>query len=486
MPAVSRWRRTVAIGVAIAVAVIGLGAQPASAAVEGNKAYNGYAHDLKIYNALGVLDSGPVSAAGIGCSDRAPLFYSVGLADVSLGGVQLGTSTTTSQGSKSGTVQTVTSTFQATGLVMPLLLGLDLRADAITVKSTVTYDTSNQTFTNSSSMNVTNLTVRNGLLPPVISVNGIVGPDTAAIDIPNVATIGLHATEAFGGNAAGLMGKMNTGISVQLLGSTVSVAIGETWAALYGEPDETWLFGAGEGASVRTTDDLLTAGPLVTAQVPCAGGDPVQSTVASVALPGDLGSLGAVTSTGEGTHSGLNGVAETSSEVAGVNLVNGLVTADVVSSTSRAESTDGGQTVSKSGTTSTFANLNVAGIPVSADTPLNTVIQLPAGLGYVVVNGRTTFQAGVETLPLVVHLNPVGVTPAIDIVVARSFAFVLGPNTSDAAAAKVSALMSDDARQSIISEELVNGELGKSGNVPKGLAKGWDKEKPAKDGNHKK
>lgn len=473
--------RKLAIVLAISVATIGFGAQPAWAAIEGNKTINGYAHDIKVYNALGVLDSGPVAAAGVGCSDRAPLFYSVGLANVSLAGVTLGTSNTTSQASKSGNVQTVTSTYQATGVNMPLLLGLALKADAITVTSTVTYDTVAKTFTNSSSMNVTNLTVRNGLLPPVISINGIVAPDSAPINIPGVATIGFHMTKLFGSDAAGLMGKMNTGISVQVLGQTVSVAIGETYAALYGEADQNWLFGAGEGVTVATSDETLKVGPLVTAQVPCAGGDPVQSTLASVTLPGSIGSLGAITSTAVGSHAGLNGSATTSSEVAGVNLAGGLVTADVVSSTSHAQTADGGQSVSTTGTSSTFTNLQIAGVPISVDTPANTVIQLPTGLGYVVVNARTTFASGVETIPLVVHLNPAGVTPAIDISVARSFAFVLGPNTSDAAAAAAMSLMGDESLQSAVSTEVTKGSLSKSGAAPKGLAKGWGK---AKGGKH--
>ena len=485
MPAISHLGRKLAIALAISVAAIGFGAQPASAAAEGNKAINGYSHDVKVYNALGVLNSGPVAAAGVGCSDRAPLFYSVGIANVALGGVTLGTSNTTSQASKVGTVQTVTSTYQASGVNMPLLLGLALKADAITVTSTVSYDTAAGTFTNASSMNVTNLTVRNGLLPPVISLNGIVAPDSALIDIPGVATIGFHMTDLYGSNAVGLMGKMNTGISVQILGQTVSTAIGETYSALYGTPDQNWLFGAGEGLTVATSDELLKVGPLVTAQVPCAGGAPVESTVAGVTLPGDLGSLGAVTSTAEGEHSGLNGTATTTSEVAGVNLLDGLITADVVSSTSNAETTDGGQTVSKTGTASTLTNLVVAGVPVSVDTPINTVIQLPAGLGYVVVNARTTFTSGVETIPLVVHVNPVAVTPAIDIVVARSFAFVLGPNTSEAAAAKAMAMMSDETRLTGIADELTKGELAESGAAPKGLAKGWHKDKNKNKGGGK-
>lgn len=473
MPEISHLGRKLALVLALSVATVGFGAQPASAAVEGNKTFNGYSHDIKVYAAGGALNAGPVAAAGVGCSDQAPLYYSVGLANVALAGVTLGTSNTTSQATKTGDVQTVTSTYQATGVRMPLLGLIELKADAITVTSTVNYDTAAHTFTNSSTMNVTNLKAGSTVpgVPPIISVNGIVAPDAGLLNVPGVATIGLHSTQVLGSDAAGVMGKMNRGISVQILGQTVSTVIGETYAALYGETDQNWLFGAGEGVTVATSDQTLAVGPLVTAQVPCAGGDLVSASLPSVTLPGTLGSLGAVTSTAVGDRSGLSGSATTTSQVAGVNLLGGTVTADVVSSNSHAETSNGGQTVSTTGTSS-FANLVVAGVPVSVDTPVNTVIQLPAGVGYVVVNGRTDYAVGVETIPLVVHVNAVGPTPAIDIVVARSYAVVLGPTTNDAAAAKAMTLLDEATLQSSIAND-----LGQSGVAPKGLAKGWEKGK---------
>jgi hypothetical protein len=472
----SRGRRHVAAVLALALAVVGFSAQPAAAAAEGNKAINGYAHDVKIYNALGVLTGGPVSAAGVGCSDRAPLTYSNQIAAVSLGGVSLGTSKTKSQATKVGNVQTVTSTFEATALNMPLLLDIGITADAITVTSTVTYDTVAQTFTNSSTMNVVNLKVAGPFGIPTLGVwNGAVDPNEGLV-VPNVATIALHATETYGSDAAGVVGKMNRGISVQLLGDTVSTAIGETYAALYDDVDQNWLFGAGEGLTVSTSDDLLAVGPLV----PCSGGDPVSNSLASVDL-GTLGSTGVVTSTAEGNRDGSTGYATTSSEVANLSLLTGgLVTADAVGSTSHVETANGGQSVTKT-STSTFVDLVVAGVPVAADPAVNTYIGLPAGLGYVVLNSRTDFASGVYTVPLVVHLNHVGPTPAVDILVADSYAFVLGPNTGDAAFEGAMKFMSDQGLQDATTDE-----VGKSGVAPKGIAKGWFKNHPAKGkGNNK-
>lgn len=474
MPAISHLGRKLAIVLAISVAAIGFGAQPASAAIEGNKAINGYAHDIKIYNALGVLTGGPISAAGVGCSDKAPLTYSNQVAAVSLGGVSLGTSKTKSEATKVGNVQTVTSTFEATNLNMPLLLDIGITADVIKVTSTVTYDTVAETFTNTSTMNVTNLRVAGPFGIPTLGVwNGNVDPNEGLV-VPNVATIALHAAETYGSDAAGVVGKMNRGISVQLLGSTVSTAIGETYAALYDDVDQNWLFGAGEGLTVSTSDDLLAVGPLVTAQVPCSGGDPVSNSLASVDL-GALGSTGLVTSTAEGNRDGLTGYATTSSEVENLSLLTGgLVTADAIGSTSHAETANGGQSITKT-SESTFVNLVVAGVPIAANPAVNTYIELPAGLGYVVLNSRTDFASGVYTVPLVVHLNPVGPTPAVDILVADSYAFVLGPNTGDAAFEGAMAFMSDESLRVATSDE-----IGKSGVAPKGIAKGWFKNHPGK------
>lgn len=459
------WRQFAVATIACAVIFTYTGA-PAHAALLGLKTINGYAHDVKVYAANGALTAGPVSAAGVGCSDRPPLYYADGVANVSVGGVTLGTSNTVSQASLSGTVETVTSTFSATGVNIPLLLSMSLKADAITVTSTVTYDTSSNAFTNSSAMTVTNLTVGAPLVPPVISINGVVAPDQAAISIPGVATIGFHQTQLLGSAAAGVQGKMATGIKLQIAGSTLNVSVGETYAALYGATDQNWMFGAGNGAQVQTSDSTLAVGPLVTSQLPCSGGGPVTASLPSVTLPGTLGTLGAISTSAQGSRSDLNATATTTAQAAGVNLVGGLVTADAVGSQSQVSTTDGGATISTAGTSSTLTNLVVAGVPVAVNPAINTIIPLP-GLGYVVVNGRTNYPSGVETIPLVVHLDPAGATPAIDIVVARSYAVILGPNSSTATTASTRAALSDGLMQTSITKDLSTGSLAKAGLKPK-------------------
>ncbi|MEO7446766.1 MAG: choice-of-anchor P family protein, partial [Humibacillus sp.] len=163
-----------------AALITGMTAASAQSAptLQGNKAYSGYAHDIKTYVG-GAVTSGPVVAAGVGCSDRAPLYFQDSAANVSFAGVSLATDLTKSEGLKSGTVQTNRSTFDATYVNLPIVTnGLKLTADAITVVSTTNYDTAAGTFTTSSSMNVTNLKVQDNLLPAIITINGAVGANT--------------------------------------------------------------------------------------------------------------------------------------------------------------------------------------------------------------------------------------------------------------------------------------------------------------------
>lgn len=398
----------------------------ASAAGPGNKTYSGYSHDIKVGAVGGTITAGPIVAAGVGCSDRATLFFQDDGANVTLGGVTLGAVTTKSEGLKSGAVQETRSTFQASGVNIPLGIG-SLTADTITVVSKTFYDTTAQTFSTTSTMTVANLVIRlSPVGPTVVQLNGTINPNTG-INVPGLATVMLHSSEDLGGDIYGAMSNMAAALNIQLLGATTSVTVGEVYSLLYGETDQTFMFGEGQGLTVHALDDVLRVGPLVTAQLPCYGNGGVTSNVAGVGgLAASLGSVGVIESTATGTRSGLSADAETTSSVAGVNLLDGLITADVIGSSAHVTTSDGGQTVSTSGSSTTLANLTVAGAVISADTPDNTVINLPGGLGYVVVNAKTSFGVGIEVIPLVVHVNAVNA----DIVIARSYALLLGPEIS--------------------------------------------------------
>lgn len=440
----------------------------AAPAAAGNKAYSGYSHDIKAYVInTGAVTAGPVVAAGVGCSDRATLFYQDEGVGVTLAGVNLGAVTTTSSGLKSGTVQETRSVFQATGVDIPIATA-SLTADTITITSSTFYDTAAGTFTTSSSMTVANLDIKlTPIGPTIVHLNGTVAPNFG-LTVPGVAEVVLHGSQTVGSPSFGAVGQASEAIKIELLGGVTSTRVGEVYSSLYGETDQTWMFGEGQGLTVRALDDALRVGPLVTAQLPCYGNGGVTSSVLGVGgLPASLGTVGAVESTATGTRSGASSDATTTSRVAGVNLLEGVVTADAVGSTSHVSTTDGAQTVSKAGSGSELVNLVVAGVPVDVNTPKNTVINLPAGLGYVVVNAQTEFAAGIEIIPLVVHVNAVNA----DIVVARSFALLLGPDMSNGALRQAQRFLdsqqTDEQKLETDQRPLKDGTLKKLGLTPK-------------------
>lgn len=456
-------------GLLFSVSAGAAGAGSRSAAeLPGNKAFSGYSHDIKAYVLnTGAVTSGPVVAAGVGCSDRATLFFQDAGADVSLAGVDLGAVTTTSQGLKSGSVQETRSSFTAAGVNIPIATA-SLTADAITVTSSTFYDTATGAFTTSSSMNVTNLDIKLTPVGPTIAhLNGTVTPNTG-ITIPSIAEVVLHQAQTVGSAAGGAVGQASNALAIELLGGVTSTHVGEVYSSLYGQADQIWMFGEGQGVGVRALDDAVKVGPLVTAQLPCYGNGGVTGEVLGVnGLPASIGTLGAVKSTATGDRSGLSSDAVTTSQVAGVNLLGGVITADAVSSRSQVSTTDGAQTVSKAGSGSVLTNLVVAGTPIAADAPPNTMITLPAGLGHVIINAQNTFAAGIEIIPLVVHVNAINA----DVVVARSYAILLGPETGNFAMKQAKSFLSKELspEEKLSTDQKVfkDGTMQKLGLVPK-------------------
>jgi hypothetical protein len=126
------------------------------------------------------------------------------------------------------------------------------------------------------------------------------------------------------------------------------------------------------------------------------------------------------------------------------------VTADTVSSTSHVTTSDGATTVSKTGSGSVFANLKIGGVTINPLSAPNTFVALP-GVGYVIVNAQTTYTLGIEIIPLVVHVNAtnsLGLPAAIDVLVARSYAILLGPGAAPAATRQATSFLQNGTTKS--------------------------------------
>jgi hypothetical protein len=164
---------------------------------------------------------------------------------------------------------------------------------------------------------------------------------------------------------------------------------------------------SGEAVALKANALGISLALSDTGALPSTGGN-LNTSVASVNL---LGLVSAdtlrSTSSGSGTSS------QSQSELQSVNLLNGLVAADVVKSNSSA--TCSGSTAAVSGN-SEIVGLVVAGQSVLVSSP-NVALSLPGGIS-VIVNQRTSSPSGNTGSMTVNALHITG--PGIDIVVASA------------------------------------------------------------------
>jgi hypothetical protein len=139
--------------------------------------------------------------------------------------------------------------------------------------------------------------------------------------------------------------------------------------------------GSGFGSSVRTLAGT-TQSPVAT--LPAEGGYATgEAETFDVASLVEARSLTAVTSGSGGESAG----AQTVSELENVNVLNGLVRADIV--TAIASSYAGSDGAASNGDGSGFVNLVVNGNSITTDVAPNTRIDIPL-VGYVILNEQTT------------------------------------------------------------------------------------------------
>jgi hypothetical protein len=134
---------------------------------------------------------------------------------------------------------------------------------------------------------------------------------------------------------------------------------------------------------------------------------------------------GAIAADTNGTTGPSSADAESTATVSQLNVLAGLITADVV--TAQSTSTCDGTTASSSAAGTTLANLVVAGVPIPVLPPPNTVIPINVPLvasGAVAINEQIAGGNGTTTSSLTVNLLHIQVSTlvlgAIDIVIASA------------------------------------------------------------------
>jgi hypothetical protein len=125
--------------------------------------------------------------------------------------------------------------------------------------------------------------------------------------------------------------------------------------------------------------DVVVSGPSALVTLPCPGTDGavLTNSIDELSVPPVL-STGLAVTTAKGTVSPTLSTGKTTAAIFGINLVGGLITADVVKAVAIVKNNGTTVTVSDQGTK--FVNLVVNGIPIVGEVAPNTVLDLP-GVG---------------------------------------------------------------------------------------------------------
>lgn len=273
------------------------------------------------------------------------------------------------------------------------LLGGMIKADAVET-DVITTGIPGQPLTSEGATKYVNLRIVGVDLPVNI-------PKNYKVQIPGVATIVINASysqELDGG----ILTHTGYGLGIWLLNPYQGAPTGSTIIlnpTFAGMAPPVPVEQPTVGGFAYGTQVLASAGSEVKGQVGktanvgvppgSSGGRTGTNTTASVKVPNVL-NLGAVTSTS--TSFAEPGFAEvkTTNEIVGVNLFNGVITADALKVVSMSKFENGALTRSMK---FTFVNLVVAGTPIDVNVAPNTTINV-AGLGKVVINDQIkTFNA---------------------------------------------------------------------------------------------
>lgn len=131
--------------------------------------------------------------------------------------------------------------------------------------------------------------------------------------------------------------------------------------------------------------------------------------------------VGVITDSVSGTNTTAGASAQATSTIAGINLLNGLITADVLTAHAAATALTGHASVV--GGASKLSNLVINGKPMPLDEDPNTVILIP-NIATITINQviTTPFSITVRALDITL-LRPLGLLPAgVEIQVANAFA----------------------------------------------------------------
>lgn len=310
------------------------------------------------------INSGPTSLVALGCSDNADVLHTNTLASLNVPTV-LSTGVLDTSIATTATPSTVTT---ADVHDLNVLDGL-ITATEVKSVSTTSKDASGFHLSSAGST-FANLVVAG------VPITVTPAPNTT-IALLGVGTVVLNEQIAETHQKAANLTVNMIHVHATLLNGDIVVAHAKSGL---GKPVQTGLLG---GHAYATKADvaggLLISGPTALVGIPCLStkGNVHTNTLVGITIPGILSS-GTATDTAQGMDNSTAATAATTSTIQALNVLSGLVTADVVKAAATATKPSGG-TVTLSDAGSSLANLTVAGVPIAADTHANTKITL-AGL----------------------------------------------------------------------------------------------------------
>jgi hypothetical protein len=343
-----------------------------------------------------------------------------------------------------GIVSSGTLTANSTGSIGPLsasatskaaveqvniLNGL-VTADAVIAMASCTGDGALATCT-AVGTTILNLTVNS------VNLGNVIPPPNTMITVPLVGTVILNE-QTTGGDGVTTASLTVNLIHVVLSGilGTGDIIVGQAHADVDFAPvavdpcacpqPQNGVSGEAYGSEIALDSVAVERNPrsLLSSQ-----GGSATAGAASINVPGTLSS-GTVSTSTTGSISPSSASAQSESDVESLDVLSGLVTADVLDAV--ASCSGDGTTASCSAVGTTFVNLVVNGNPVAANPPANTTIAVPGGV--VIVNQQITSGTGTTTAALTVNLVHImlGGSPAGDVIVASAHAdvdFTLPPVT---------------------------------------------------------
>jgi hypothetical protein len=418
MPQIGRFRSSVfslpVLAVFGLVLMIALSSTPSFANSVDTQSYVGTAYGTAAFvgNTVLVGQTAPVTLGGTCGTSQQPLNVPGNAAGVNLPPIVSGGAVNTDVASSAQSAQASADTTS-----ISLLAGL-ITAQGINAVSTTTLQ-SNGTFQVSSAGSTFNHLVILGHV-----YNGSV-PANTRVNLPLIGYIVLNEqtsniTNALANLTVNMIHIHITNLNILGLQVGTEVVVSSATSGMLNVYAPAILNGQSFGTEVL--GNLLSSAPTAPVILPCLGtnGTVMTNTVASINLPAILTS-GTVTNTGESDLTNSSSSGRTTSMVQGLNLLSGLVTANVINAQVTTVVNDN-ITVFSSGTGS-FAGISVAGHPEITDNiPYNTSVSL-AGLGTLylkrIVHGiPPQHSTEVRSLELVVNQNnSYGLPIGLDVIV---------------------------------------------------------------------